>query len=236
MQFLMKDKPLTYSEFSPLYPEEANILTEISSEDILFNIEEGGILKLIQDSYRPISINIDSELERHKIQFYKSSPYKELLAKALGLKAGKEKPKVLDATGGMLGDSLLIYAIGVESLTVCERHPIPAVLILNAMKFTKVNISFNFCSAIELDEEFDVIFYDPMYTDKNVKTNAKKEMMIFRDLIGADLDSSEMALKLRDKASKRLVIKRSVKGASLISKPDITFKGKSTAYDVYLKH
>ncbi len=236
MQFLMKDKPLTYSEFSSLYPEEANILTEISSEDILFNIEEGGALKLLQDSYRPICINIDSELERHKIQFYKSSPYKELLAKALGLKAGKEKPKVLDATGGMLGDSLLIYAIGVESLTVCERHPIPAVLIYNALKFTQINISFRFCSATELEDEFDVIFYDPMYTEKNTKTNAKKEMMIFRNLIGVDLDSSEMALKLRDKASKRLIIKRSVKGASLIPKPDITFKGKSTAYDVYLKH
>lgn len=240
MQIIHKGESVSYSDFQRMFPKEANILTSETAQTLThveFNILiESKIIKIQQEPFGPVAIDIDAQLEKHRVYFYKSSPYKELLAKALGLKPGKEKPKVLDATGGMLGDSLLIYALGVKSLAVCERNPIAGILIANALERSNIAIDFHFLSAIELGDDFDVIYFDPMYVEKNTKSQAKKEMVMFRSLIGADEDAQSVAKKLLDKAGQRLVIKRSVKASSLLEKPHMTFKGKSTAYDVYLKH
>lgn len=240
MQIIHEGENASYSDFQKMFPKEANILTnEIvqSLAHVDFKILlDSKTIKIQLEPFGPVAIDIDAQLEKHRIFFYKSSPYKELLAKAIGLKAGKEKPKVLDATGGMLGDSLLIYALGVKNLTVCERSPIAGILIANALEKSNIDIDFHFLSAIELEEVFDVIYFDPMYLEKNTKSQAKKEMVMFRSLIGADEDAISVAKKLLEKAGQRLVIKRSVKASVLLEKPHMTFKGKSTAYDVYLKH
>lgn len=189
---------------------------------------------------RPISLEVDRELSRHEDFFRKSSLQKELLARALGIK-GAYRPKVLDLTGGMLGDSLLMLAFGCE-VTTLERHPLIQFLIKFALanathpKIEKFHFipdnAGTFLSQAHTDQ-FDVIYFDPMFEDANEKTAPRKEMRIFRDVIGGDSDALEIFGMAKKLGPKRLVVKRPRHSAELNLSPSVQYIGKSTRYDVY---
>lgn len=186
----------------------------------------------------PIGIEIDRTLSRHEEYLKKSSVHKELLAKAVGVK-GSFRPKVLDLTAGMLGDSLLLLSFGCE-VWASERHPIINFLILSALQnATHPKIQFlhyQHSEAIKmLSQELplDTIYFDPMFEDVNDKTLPKKEMRIFREVIGQDQDASfvlDQAIKMKPK---RVVVKRPRHSSVLGRNPDVQYIGKSTRYDVY---
>ena len=204
---------------------------------------EFGKIKLVYKNLAPFCFEIRDKLLKHQQFFYKNSPYKDPLARALGLKKGKAKPIVFDATAGALNDSMLIYSYGVKKLYLYERHPIVAMLIYNALRsVTELagyeNIEFVHADVGHADQTlpvFDVGYFDPMYEEKNLKTAPKKEMLVFRNLIKGDTDRVFVANRLFEACQQRLVIKRSNKASPLLPDPDITIKAKSTSYDVYLK-
>lgn len=231
MDFYKYQKLMSFMQFSEEFPQEALILKDSLHLPVKFEID-GNIIKLCSPYSNPVFIDAPNKLNYHKKYFFKHSVYKELLAKAIGLKKGCERPHVLDATAGMMGDSLLMYAMGAR-VEICERNPVAGVLCLNSIKQFNLDIEFHYESANNIDFKGSVIYFDPMYIQKNLKTKPKKEMQIFRDIIGADTDALDMALKLQAK-TQRLVIKRSIKAESIIAKPTMTFSGKSTSYDVYL--
>jgi 16S rRNA (guanine1516-N2)-methyltransferase len=187
---------------------------------------------------RPIGIEIDRELLRHEDYFKKSSLQKELLAKAIGVK-GPFRPRVLDLTAGMLGDSLLLLSFGCE-VWASERHPVIRFLIESALQnaqHPRIN-NFHFLpmdASTALDEVPlpDTIYFDPMFEDANEKTSPKKEMRIFRNVVGKDRDAEEVFTKALSKKAKRLVIKRPRQSIYLQNKPSVEYIGKSTRYDVY---
>ena len=95
-------------------------------------------------------------------------------------------------------------------------------------------------SLANLVKEFgrpNVVYFDPMYTQKNNKALPTKEMQIFREVL---LQNSEEEInKLIEVgltvAKDRVVLKRSNKANVLKHKNyGMSFKGKSTRYDVYL--
>lgn len=187
---------------------------------------------------RPIGIEIDPVLNRHLEYFRKSSIHKELFARAIGIKSGI-RPRVLDLTGGLLGDSLLFLAAGCEVITL-ERHPLVAFLIrsamLNAQHPLMEKWQFHQAEALaflETDFTVDVIFFDPMFEDANHKSSPKKEMRIFRDLLSGDADAEKVLARARKSGAKRVVVKRPRLSREL--SPDVALKmeGKSTRYDVY---
>lgn len=255
MQILKNARALGFQEFSEKFPSEAKILTQIHDLEALdFDIvvEENEKISIKFREFNPIWIDALNILKRHEVYFFKNSLYKDPLARAIGLKKGKIKPRVLDATAGMLGDTLLMLAYGIENLSCLERNPVVATLIVNCLKNSKLPVQFKHLSCMEADvfnhsdwngankkssdekSPFDVIFYDPMYKEKNTKASPKKEMMIFREIVGEDHDISEVANFLKLKANERLVIKRSNKAKPIIAAPDHSIKAKSTSYDVYL--
>lgn len=187
---------------------------------------------------RPIGIGIDRELLRHEEFFKKSSIQKELLARAIGIK-GSYRPKVLDLTGGMLGDSLLLLSFGCEVWT-SERHPVMRFLIESALQNSSHPRLKNFhflggdaLSLLQNPPSVDVIYFDPMFEDPNEKTSPRKEMRIFRNLVGKDLDAIEVFKEARKVGPKRLVVKRPRLSDFLLEKPSVEYQGKSTRYDVY---
>ena len=186
----------------------------------------------------PIGIEIDRELTRHEEYFKKSSLQKELLAKAIGVK-GPYRPKVLDLTAGMLGDSLLMLSFGCE-VWASERHPVIRALIESAIKNAKHPRIQNFHflasdaqSILHSLPEIDVIYFDPMFEDANEKTSPKKEMRIFREMVGSDADAEVIFRQALEKKAKRLVVKRPRHSAFLVQAPSVEYIGKSTRYDVY---
>lgn len=187
---------------------------------------------------RPIGIEIDRELARHEEYFKKSSLQKELLARAIGVK-GPYRPKVLDLTAGMLGDTLLLLSFGCE-VWAAERHPVIRFLIESAVKNAQHPRVKNFHflgsdaeSVLDTQLPVDVFYFDPMFEDANEKTSPKKEMRIFRSLVGSDLDAEKVFLKAQALKPKRLVVKRPKQSVYLSQKPAVEYIGKSTRYDVY---
>ncbi len=235
MHFTKENQSLSFEEFSKTFSKEAKVLTEHLQQNVNFLIE-GNKISLVHGEFNPIDIQVENILKKHEVYFYKNSIYKEPLAKAIGLKKGKERPVVLDATAGLLGDSLLMYAFGLKQLICFERNPIAATLITNALSLADTTIDFHYGMAqdAELHESIDVVFYDPMYKEKNQKVAPRKEMAIFREIIGPDEDILETAKYLSSLARERLVIKRPNMAAPILENPHHSFKGKSTSYDVYL--
>lgn len=208
--------------------------------DIMFDEKDGQLwLKSNLPKEKPIGIEVDETLERHVTFFKKSSVYKDNLAKALGIKPGV-RPKVLDLTGGLLGDTLLMLAMGAQ-VTTLERHPVVKFLIESALHNSHhpllANLNFVGRDAgeyLKTCEPHEVIFFDPMFEDANHKTSPNKEMRIFREVVGSDSDATEIANLAREKATKRLVVKRPRLSRTLLTEECLQYQGKSTRYDVYL--
>lgn len=224
----------TEAEFS-----ELNKFCQALDHDLIFEWINGQYwLHSDIPKERPIGIEIDRELSRHEEFFKKSSLQKELLAKALGVK-GPFRPKVLDLTAGMLGDSLMMLAFGCE-VVASERHPVIQFLIQSALKnaqHPKLQ-KFTFLpqdalKTLENSDNFDAIYFDPMFEDANEKASPRKEMRIFRSLVGSDQDALEVFKRAKEKKAKRLVIKRPRQSVNLGIEPSVQYIGKSTRYDVY---
>lgn len=231
---IVKDgNTINFDELAKLHPNIANILRDHQDKNWEFSLTEGR-LKLLHSEYKPIFIDIENKLNDHKRYFYKNSPFKENLAKALGHKGMNEAPRVLDASGGLLSDSLLMYAMGISQLTVMERHPLAQILIQNALDMTKTSIEFLPMDASDIKGKYDVIYFDPMYEDINKKSSANKFMSLFREEVGTDKDAVSVAKHLRSFCLKRFVIKRPIKSVALLPNVSMEFRGKSTRYDVYM--
>ena len=232
MKFLENNIELKLDEIQNRFPNIFNIYQQNLDMDIVFEIISDRIM-LTSPYSNSVYTNVESILDYHKKFFFKNSIYKEPLARALGLKKGVAKPIVLDATAGMLVDSLLIHSFGCKVIAY-ERNPVAAILGINAIEIGNVDILIKHDSALNSKENIDLIYFDPMYGDeKNTKTLPKKEMRIFREVVGADSDASKIAIGLKSKA-RRLVIKRSIKSSPILVNPSMQVLGKSTRYDVYL--
>lgn len=218
---------------------ELNKFCSESSIDLTFEWVNGQFwLHSDEEKERPITIEFDRELERHEGYFKKSSLQKELLAKAIGVK-GPYRPRVLDLTAGLLGDSLLFLSFGSE-VWASERHPAIQFLIESALqnaKHPKKN-NFHFLPGdagdiLKNPPPVDVIYFDPMFEDANEKTSPRKEMRIFRNLVGKDIDAENVLEKALAIRPKRVVVKRPRQSEYLLKKPSLEYIGKSTRYDVY---
>ena len=170
----------------------------------------------------------------------------ELMAKALGLKLGFNR--VLDLTAGLAQDSVFMRCLGFE-VEACERNP--WIYLMLAMAHQKAlesrehlelfkNIRFYFYDGKEILEKFSgnkdktAVYIDPMYPEKKKDALPRKEMQIFRDLVGEDEDSEilvDLALK---QGYQRVVVKRPLKAPPLRLGPQHSFKGKAVRFDLYL--
>ena len=168
------------------------------------------------------------------------------LAKAVGI--GRGCGSVLDATAGFGLDAQMFAAWGCR-VTATERSPVLAALWERALlkvndrpEIKKILKDLHFFGGDARDlmtntaESFDVVYLDPMYPERKRKSVAvKKEMQIFRRLVGDDQDAGELFEKSRSKAVQRVVVKRP-KHAPWVApvEPSFQVKGTTVRFDVYL--
>ena len=183
-----------------------------------------------------MSFDFEDIWNYHKRQNYALS--KEPLAKALGIK-GEIKPFIWDTTCGSGKDSLLISYFG-SRLKSFERHPAIYLLLQDALRRFPLNFEVSFADASRFSfsesEKPDVIYYDPMYPEKSGSKKSalpRKEMRIFKDVVGDDLDSAEFLEWALKTAKERVVVKRSLSALPIKEKPTASYEGKSTRYDMY---
>lgn len=178
------------------------------------------------------------------------------LARAVGIKAAV-LPTILDATAGMGGDAFVFATLGCKVIMLERSSVVSALLkdaLIRANKFAKGDV-LNAIKNLSLINEdsasfllnsklknsrphVDTIYMDPMYPEKKKKAATKKEMAALQNLLGADLDSSNllnMALKV---ARLRVVVKRPINAPNIELtsgvKPTICIKSPNTRYDIYL--
>ncbi|ATH08013.1 hypothetical protein BIY24_08625 [Halobacteriovorax marinus] len=165
---------------------------------------------------------------------------KEPLAKALGIKPNADS-HIWDITCGSGKDAILLLKFGAK-VTGFERNPSVAALLLSAaMNFNSSSLTIypgeakQHCELLNTSTP-SAIYYDPMYPEEGKKKSAlpRKEMQVFRELVGKDLDEEEVYQWAKQSGVKRFVVKRGVKSPTLRAKPSAQYIGKSARYDLYI--
>ncbi len=80
---------------------------------------------------------------------------------------------------------------------------------------------------------WDVTYFDPMFDGPEGSALPRKEMRIFRSVVGEDRDAEGVAAELRG-LGRRLIIKRPLKGPPLLPGAEFSQEGKAMRFDVYL--
>ncbi|MEQ1738423.1 MAG: class I SAM-dependent methyltransferase [Methyloglobulus sp.] len=167
---------------------------------------------------------------------------------ALAQALGRKTRTVVDATAGWGQDSLAMFRMGYDVLSI-ERSPIMAELLADGfgrlaklewmqhLKLAPPQLLVG--SAIEMLEQLpfqpDCIYLDPMFPPKRKKSAlAKKSIMVLRDLVGDDMDKEQLFVTAFKVAGKRVVVKSPDYAEPLGGKPSESFHGKLLRYDVYL--
>ncbi|MDQ7049525.1 MAG: class I SAM-dependent methyltransferase [Enterobacterales bacterium] len=175
----------------------------------------------------------------------KASKSNETIAKAIGCKP-HFRPRLLDATAGMGRDAFIMAALGCQ-VVMQERNLAIFLLLQDALaRFNQSSLATSLKFPIELlfqdffprqqaVHKFDLIYLDPMFPERKKSALVKKEMRLFKRLVGDDDDADELLLKSLASGVKRVVVKRP-KGAPCLAdkKPSHEIKAKKFRYDVYL--
>ena len=224
--------------------EFINNFNNSNSDFVLY--KENNILylkSLKHEEWLPFNIDFSS----NKLLIRKNQTgLKSELAKAIGIKKDF-KPHVLDTTAGLGRDSFLIASLGCN-IKMIERNPIIFILLNNAIENAKLNseISDIFQKMTLINENsidflknnknfFDVIYIDPMFPKSNKTRLVKKEMQLFREIAGDDLDSSELLNEALNSKVKRIVVKRMLNSPYINNlKPNFEIKGTTVRFDIYL--
>ena len=159
---------------------------------------------------------------------------------------GVAAPSVVDATAGLGRDAFVLASLGAR-VVMLERSPIVAALLDDALRraYTSevadiaARMTLYVGDAVDyletLTESPDVIYLDPMYPHTNKRSLQKKEMQLFRRLVGQDADAAELLAAARRVAPKRVVVKRPA-GAPFLGdvRPEGRLESKNTRFDLYL--
>lgn len=170
------------------------------------------------------------------------------LARAAGLKQGA-RPQVIDATAGLGRDAFVLAGLGCR-VRLLERSPIVAAVLENGLQRARTHgdtaaiaerMQTVAGDALELLAEMpepqrpEVIYLDPMYPHRTKTALVKKEMRLFRDLVGADLDAPALLATALACARQRVVVKRPRTAAPLLGPaPTTAIESKNTRFDVYV--
>lgn len=167
----------------------------------------------------------------------------ELIAKAVGLKNNIKNLHVLDATAGLGGDAIVLANLGCK-ITLYERNPVVFSLLQDGLVRARQDsdaglntvlsrITLNFGEA-DFRLATDVVYLDPMFPERGKSSLVKKEMQVFKDIVGEDADDEQLLSRAMASDARRIVVKRPRLAASLGSaEPTHQIVGKSSRFDVY---
>ena len=181
----------------------------------------------------------------------------ELLVKAVFGRDKKSAPNVLDMTGGLGRDSFILACAGCN-VTTLERNPIVFLLLSDGLyragtdfelQAVVQKIDLHYYDAVVYDAavaqtiyptiasdmaNFDVVYMDPMFPERTKSALVKKEMRVFRDVVGEDVDVNQLFDQARNVARKKVIVKRPRKSAFIKDKkPTYSVEGRSSRFDVY---
>ena len=203
-------------------------------------IQEKDGLYVIDSSGREFTVDFDENKKDYARKNKQGG--QELLIKAL---SGEKKYRnVLDLSAGLAIDAVFLSQCGFQ-VTALERNPVLYFLLTQALEKTQrsdlselrfiLSDSGHFLKNLSLDHFYQVAYFDPMYPEKKKSALPRKEMQIFRELVGADEDSQEVLKLTLQKNFQRVVVKRPLKSEFLLPGVTHSFKGTTVRYDLYVQ-
>ena len=190
-----------------------------------------------------------AEFVAGKAGYRRTQPGRAPVARAAGVK-GAFRPTVLDATAGLGQDAFTLAMSGCR-VHVVERSSIIAALLADGVEralaypetaeaATRLSLVVGEAKEVLVSlsetERPDTVYLDPMYPETGKKAAKRKEMRLFRRLVGDDLDAGELLTAARHVALRRVVVKRPTKAPPLNNqKPDAVIPGKTTRFDLYFR-
>ena len=128
-----------------------------------------------------------------------------------------------------------------------ERMPVVAALLDDGLERAKLNseiseianrmklVHASSIESMELTQQVDVVYLDPMYPHREKSAAVKKEMRVFQSLVGEDLDADALLAPALALAKYRVVVKRPNYAPPLNNiKPNTSIKMKKNRFDVYV--
>lgn len=176
----------------------------------------------------------------------------EMIVKACGLKKADHPLRVFDATAGLLRDAAVLAAAGAQ-VTLAERSPLIAALIQDGLRNAAQSfdlqpllahlefhpgdslLQLQALAGMPAAHRPDVVCLDPMFPHRDKAALVKKEMRVFRAVVGEDADADALLAPALAAAKKRVVVKRPRLAPWLADKkPSLVMEGKSGRFDIYL--
>jgi 16S rRNA (guanine1516-N2)-methyltransferase len=190
-----------------------------------------------------VRVAFDDPALRHR----RRAGHNELLGRAVGWRAHRS-PRVLDATAGFGRDAFTLADLGCEVL-LCERHPLMALLLEEALEAARASDAWLADNASRLRlvardaraldaaqlEGIDVIYLDPMFRTPR-RGLPSKDMQVLEQLTDEDdpLDTERLFAWALEQAVTRVVVKRPRKAPALGERrPGHVLTGRSVRFDVY---
>ncbi|MFN3580150.1 MAG: class I SAM-dependent methyltransferase [Pseudomonas sp.] len=173
----------------------------------------------------------------------------QMVAKACGLR-GALRPTILDATAGLGRDAFVLASLGCQ-VTLIERQPVIAALLADGLERARqaggevaeiaTRMRLLDGDAIELMRAWQgpvpqVVHLDPMFPQRDKSALVKKEMRLFKPLVGEDADAPQLLAAALELASHRVAVKRPRKAPAILgTPPSAELGGQSSRYDIYGK-
>ncbi|WP_407681434.1 class I SAM-dependent methyltransferase [Pseudomonas mangrovi] len=194
----------------------------------------------------PVRVDFVEGALAHRRQFGGGSG--QMIAKAIGIGPGV-RPRVLDATAGLGRDAFVLASLGCEVVLI-ERQPVIAALLEDGLRraataaevaeiIARMRLLVGDAIALMAawqDSAPQVIHLDPMFPHRDKSALVKKEMRLFRPLVGDDDDAPALLAAALELASHRVVVKRARKAPPIAGPaPGYSLEGKSSRYDIYPK-
>ncbi|UTW14039.1 class I SAM-dependent methyltransferase [Marinobacterium rhizophilum] len=172
----------------------------------------------------------------------------QLIAKAVGMRQGV-RPRVADVTAGLGRDSFVLASLGCD-VQMIERVPVIQLLLADGlaraqqdaevadivarMQLIEADSISWLAQQASQDERPQVVYVDPMFPHSDKSALVKKEMRLFRDLVGDDADAARLLEAALAAAANRVVVKRPRKAPVIPGPaPSVQLAGKSSRYDIY---
>jgi len=237
-------------EFAPAASEWATRLQLPQSGEAEFALQLGEnglqLVDLGPQAPGPVRVDFVAGAVAHRRLFGGGSG--QMIAKAVGVQPGV-RPLVLDATAGLGRDAFVLAELGC-AVTLIERQPLVAALLEDGMQRALADpvvativaqMRLLRGNAIDLlraweGEPPQVIYLDPMFPHREKSASVKKEMRLFRPLVGDDDDAPALLAAALALATHRVVVKRPRKAPEIAgAKPGYVLEGNSSRFDIYPK-
>ena len=217
--------------------------------DAALCLKAGARLELCQAGPQapgPVSVDFVGGAVGHRRRF--GGGRGQAIARAVGLK-GTESLHIFDATAGLGRDAFVLAGLGCE-VTLAERSAAVAALLEDGMERARRDVEVapiiarmhllcgdaeSLLRQCEGDARPDVVYIDPMYPHRDSSAMVKKEMRLFRLLVGEDLDADKLLDVALAAARRRVVVKRPDYAEPLAGRrATMTIATKNHRFDIYV--